>query len=149
MANNYFLTGKKGIGKSTIISNFLRDYKGIVGGFRTVKKIDRSGLISFHMVRVSIDEKPNEENFLFNRGKRPTDVYKKFDKLSFILDDYENYDLIVMDELGPTEDNAEIFKEKIFKILDSNKLVIGVIQKAESKFLETICKIAKLLLQIS
>ena len=140
MANNYFLTGEKGIGKSTIINSFLEEYKGIVGGFRTIKNISENGIISFHIVNIFTSEKPNKDNFLFNRGERSKDVNKSFDKLSVVLDDYNNYDIVVMDELGPTEEDAKVFKEKVFKILDSKKIVIGVIQKAKSEFLETILK---------
>ena len=45
-----------------------------------------------------------------------------------------------MDEIGPHEENAEIFKDKIRKVLDSDKYVLGVIQKSESKFLDELKK---------
>ena len=43
-----------------------------------------------------------------------------------------------MDEIGPNEENASIFKEKILNVLDSDKLVLGVLQKADSRFLDSI-----------
>lgn len=140
MANNYFLTGEKQIGKSTIINKFLETYDGKVGGFRTVRHTDESGKISFHLLRPNGNDKPSPDNFLFYRGKRPDNVHERFDCLSHILDDYKEYDLIVMDELGPTEANAQVFKKKVIEILNSDKPVIGVLQKAESEFLDTIKK---------
>ena len=138
MANNVFLTGEKGIGKSTIINNFLKTYDGKVGGFKTIRNIHNDGLISFHMVKVNSDEILNDNNLLFYRGKRPSDVHERFDKLSIILDDYKNYDLIIMDEIGPSEYRAEIFKSKIIDILNSEIKVLGVLQKADSDFLNSI-----------
>ena len=138
MANNYFLTGDKGIGKSTIINHYI-DMCGLkVGGFKTLRFYNEDGRVSYHIIDVSKNEPPNKDNFLFYKGKRPNDVYKRFDELSIVLDGYKNFDLILMDELGPTEENAEIFKNKVIKVLDSDIIVVGVIQDAKSNFLDTI-----------
>ena len=143
MANNYFFTGKKGIGKSTLIDLYLKEhFSGKVGGFKTVKKVYDGNRISFHMISYCVDEELNDDNLLFychddsmNEG---IDVNERFNVLSSILDDYDKYDIIIMDEIGPHEEGAEVFKDRIRKILDSDKAVLGVIQKSESKFLDEI-----------
>ena len=51
-----------------------------------------------------------------------------------ILDESLRYsELIVMDEIGFLEEKAELFKNKITEVLDSNKFVIGVIKDFDKK----------------
>ena len=140
MANNYFLTGEKGIGKSTIINAVIDNFTGKIGGFKTVRKYNDDGRISFHFLNVANDESPNNDNLLFYRSenKNKEDITNKFNNFSSALDDFENFDIIIMDEIGPNEENASIFKEKILNVLDSDKLVLGVLQKADSRFLDSI-----------
>lgn len=140
MANNFFLTGEKGIGKSTIINAVIDSFTGKFGGFKTVRKYNDDGRISFHFLNVANDETPNNDNLLFYRSenKNKDDITNKFNNFSTALDDFENFDIIIMDEIGPNEENASIFKEKILNVLDSDKLVLGVLQKADSRFLDSI-----------
>ena len=145
MANNFFFTGEKGIGKSTLIDLYvMKHFSGKFGGFRTLKNVHEGNRISFHMANVNLLERLTDDNLLFychddsmNDG---IDINERFNTLSSFLDDYDKYDLIIMDEIGPHEEEAEDFKNRIRKILDSDKYVIGVIQKSESKFLDEISK---------
>ena len=145
MANNYFFTGEKGIGKSTLIDLYLKKhFCGKVGGFKTVKKVHEGRRVSFHLVSPNYVGDLNDDNLLFYCHDASLnevfDVNERFNILSTILDDYNEYDIIIMDEIGPHEENAEIFKDKIRKVLDSDKYVLGVIQKSESKFLDELKK---------
>ncbi|WML37793.1 nucleoside-triphosphatase [Clostridium sp. OS1-26] len=47
-------------------------------------------------------------------------------------------DLIVLDELGFLEEGSELFKETIYKILDSNKPVLGVLKECNTDFINKI-----------
>ena len=140
MANNFFLTGEKGIGKSTIINAVIDSFTGKIGGFKTVRKYNDDGRISFHFLNVSKNETPNDNNLLFYRceNKNEEDITNKFNSFSSVLDDFESFDIVIMDEIGPNEENASIFKEKILNVLDSDKLILGVLQKADSRFLDSI-----------
>ena len=53
-ARHLFLTGEKGVGKSTLIDRLLSRYTGRVGGFRT-RRVDtvRPGEATVHLLRVS------------------------------------------------------------------------------------------------
>ena len=140
MANNFFLTGEKGIGKSTIINAVIDSFTGKIGGFKTVRKYNDDGRISFHFLNVSKNETPNDNNRLFYRceNKNEEEITNKFNSFSYALDDFESFDIVIMDEIGPHEEKASIFKDKIIKVLDSDKYVLGVLQKTNSDFLDSI-----------
>lgn len=138
MARHIFLTGDKRVGKSTLIRNFLESFSGKVGGFRTVRTDAVHGDFSVHLVRPG--EEPSTENQLFLcMRKGDPGTIARFDALGCAaLENAAGCDLMLMDELGPAEAKAEKFKQAVLKALDGDTPIIGVIQKAESEFLETI-----------
>ena len=134
-----FLTGQKRVGKSTLIGKYLRDFQGRVGGFRTVRTDSVCGVrYSVHLLRPG--QEPGEENLLFLCGEpRDEAVWARFDRLGCAaLEDTEDYDLILMDELGPAEANAKAFQQAVLRALDGRTPILGVLQKAESPFLRQI-----------
>ena len=61
MAQHIFLTGKRHIGKSTLIKKILDNYKGTVDGFLTIRTKDYLGNhYSVHMCHLKDNEIPNE-----------------------------------------------------------------------------------------
>ena len=142
MARHIFLTGEKRVGKSTLLRAYLEHFSGKVGGFQTVRTMDVfKDRFSVHLV--SPDGKPEEENLLFlcPPPKGNTRVIARFEELGCAaLEGAEACDLILMDELGPAEAEAEKFQQAVLKALDGNVPIIGVIQKAESDFLERIAR---------
>ena len=66
MTQHIFLTGKKHIGKSTLIQKILDDYKKTADGFLTVRTKDYlKNQYSVHMYHLKEKEFPNESNLLF------------------------------------------------------------------------------------
>ena len=133
------MTGEKRVGKSTLIRNFLDRFSGKVGGFRTVRTQEYLGdRYSVHLV--SPDEEPTAENVLFVcPASRDGSAVARFEKLGCAaLEQIHDCDLILMDELGPAEAKAEQFQKAVFECVDGDVPIIGVIQKAESEFLEAI-----------
>ena len=126
------------MGKSTLIQNYLKTFSGTVGGFRTLRTDEVHGDFSVHLVRPG--EEANEKNELFlcmNKGD--PGAIPRFDALGWAaLEDAEKCDLVLMDELGPAEGKAEHFKQTVLDALDGDVPIIGVIQKAESDFLDVI-----------
>lgn len=75
-------------------------------------------------------ETPNEGNLLFVCGKKDGETKKRFDRLGCrALENCGDSDLIIMDELGPHEAEAEAFARRVREILNGAIPVIGVLQK--------------------
>lgn len=128
------------MGKSTLIVNFLRQFTGKVGGFRTIRTDSVfDGRFSVHLVRPGGE--PLEENLLFFCPPSRDDaaLAARFEELGCAaLADTDGCDLLLMDELGPTEARAEAFQQAVLKALDGEIPIIGVLQKAELEFLDRI-----------
>ena len=70
MARHIFLTGKKQIGKSTLLQKILKNYQGTADGFLTVRTKEYLGdQYSVHMYHLTESRDPNEQNLLFVCGK--------------------------------------------------------------------------------
>ena len=66
MTQHIFLTGKKHIGKSTLIQKILDDYKKTADGFLTVRtKNYLKDQYSVHMYHLKEKELPNESNCFY------------------------------------------------------------------------------------
>ena len=124
MTQHIFLTGKKHIGKSTLIQKILDDYKKTSDGFLTVRtKNYLKDQYSVHMYHLKEKELPNKSNLLFLCGK--TDEHTAM---------CSDCSLIVMDELGPHEADAALFRRKILNLLDGQTPILGVLQEPAESF---------------
>lgn len=95
----------------------------------------------FSVHLVSPDAVPAPENLLFlcPPSRDDNDAIARFERLGCAaLADGAEYDLILMDELGPTEAKAEKFQKMVLEALDGDVPIIGVLQQAESEFLRKI-----------
>ena len=130
-----FLTGEKGVGKSTLLQKLLNGRTA--GGFRTVKAV-QGGRVSLHLL--AGEEQPSEENFLcFCPPTGDAETARRFDRLGCAALERAG-DVIVMDELGPAECRAEAFREAVLRCLDGNTPVLGVLQKGEYPFYRTVAE---------
>lgn len=130
---NIFLTGQIQIGKSTVLSKVIEmlqyNFQPQIGGFST-----------FHIPK-------NRDVFIrqFNAPPCSDDSHRIatwqhdcmashphiFDKFSSLLStDLLQSDLIVLDELGFLEKDAELFKSAVFRCLASPTPCIGILRKA-------------------
>ena len=136
---NLFLTGEVGVGKSTILENALEGIGLTIGGYIT-EKIDE-GFYRRFVVKSLYDE---AEEYTIIKGDirdKSKEIYVESFEVGLvsILDkSFKNCDIIVMDELGCAEDEISTFTSKVFQILDSSKLVLGVLKEADCNFLNDI-----------
>ena len=128
-----FLTGEKGIGKSTLLKKLLEGRGERIGGFVTVRSTQVfPGKTSLHMLRPEGGEVPAEENFLcFCPPRGDAAAAERFDRLGCAAL-ARGGELIVMDELGPAEARAEAFREMIQAMLEGSVPILGVLQKGDS-----------------
>ena len=129
-----FFTGRKGVGKSTLVRAAIEGKR--VGGFFT-KRVE--GLLerpSVHLLRAGAADVPSAENLLFCCGGADM---QQFDKLGCgALADTAGCNVLVMDELGPHEEQAAAFRQAVLRALDGDAPIIGVLQQAESAFLRQV-----------
>ena len=136
MARHIFLTGEKQIGKSTLLKKILDKYTGDTGGFFTLRTNEflKDGY-SVHMFGLDEDVIPTENNLLFVCGKTDEHMSESFDRLGCeTLSKCADSSLIIMDELGPHEANAELFHKAVLRLLDGNVPILGVLQAPAESF---------------
>ena len=134
MTGHLFLTGPKGVGKSTLIRGLLAEKRGPLGGFFTVKHEGSVYLLSAAQERTF-----TPENLLFRCGHGGDPA--RFDDLGCAaLADTVGCRLLVMDELGPHEAEARQFQAAVFRALEGDIPILGVLQQAESEFLDRIAR---------
>lgn len=134
MTGHLFLTGPKGVGKSTLIRGLLAEESGPLGGFFTVKH--EGGI---YLLPAAGERAFTPENFLFRCGHGGDPA--RFDDLGCAaLADTAGCRLLVMDELGPHEAEARRFQAAVFRALEGDTPIIGVLQQAESEFLDRIAR---------
>jgi nucleoside-triphosphatase len=140
-----FLTGDIQVGKSTVINRYIVRKKPRIGGFRTViGKHYADGGVDYHIIRADGADTFRKDNLVFHRGVPHSEsgltVYGDiFDSAgSALLSDASDYDLIIMDELGPKEEGALIFQNSVQSCLAGDIPVLGVVMKRQSVFLDKV-----------
>ncbi len=138
---NIFLTGKKHIGKSTLIQNVLDGLNVSIGGYVTERII--KGNKKSYIVRSLYDNKESYCIANIDIVNCSREIFMdSFDVgiVSILEKSFKNSDIIVLDELGFFENDSQKFKYKIYELLDSDRIVFGVIKDHDCEFLNNIRK---------
>ncbi|MBP8639842.1 MAG: hypothetical protein KBI01_02930 [Oscillospiraceae bacterium] len=142
---NIFLTGEVGIGKSTFIEKTLALLPDVVyGGFRTISSAPITAEAMLDVFIESAWEKmPRDISHRVGTrwgDKRFTAYPEIFDSIgaSVLAAPPANASLILMDELGVMESDAELFKSAVFDVLNSSSSVLGTIKPKQTDFLNAI-----------
>jgi nucleoside-triphosphatase len=135
-----FLTGKIGVGKSTVVDKLLVTIDLSFGGFRTLPVIKEQRLKGFKIR--DIETGKEESIAFFGNDFLIHPVIDGFESLGVksLKDALENKELIVMDELGFLESEAESFKAKVLEVLKSDRSVLGVMKIDRNPFLDEVAK---------
>ncbi|ADQ15516.1 nucleoside-triphosphatase [Halanaerobium hydrogeniformans] len=158
--NNYFLTGEKNSGKSSIIKRLLEEIDYYPAGYAVAREVDPLSQkpLVFRLVPALFLKTMGTKNLISDFGKKNTLTMSHFDNIiasrESIDEEFEvfpevfnNYGvellrldvaIVIMDELGRFESGAEKFKEKVFSLLDSQKIVLGVLIAESNSFLDQI-----------
>jgi len=136
---NIFLTGKKGVGKSTLLRKVLNKLDLSIGGFTTERVFE-----GFYRNYIAKAYDTGEEYKIIEVDSRDDskvwfpEVFEE--KLIPLLDRSFDKDIIVLDELGCSENHIHKFTSKVFELLDSPKIVFGVLQEGDCDFINNIKK---------
>ena len=139
---NILLTGKKQVGKSTIINKIMNEYSGKICGFQTLRDHEEK---RFYIKSASDDFNGNRKAFICKRteSNRFIGLTNTFENQGVaILNESLNQspNLIIMDELGTFEEDAARFHKMIYKCFEVNIPVLGVLKDKPSSFLDNVRK---------
>lgn len=126
---NLFLTGPVGSGKSTSIAAALADNLPKAGGFLTVRQKDDTGrAIAYWLQRPD----GSDRQIILDYSAKPytmhMEVFEGF--AAALLDEAEQYDFVILDEIGGFEVLSDAFVEALMKVLESDVPCIGVMKGA-------------------
>ena len=140
-----FLTGEVGIGKSTVIDKTLSLLPKIVlGGFRTISAdpITEAALLDV-FIESAWEQAPHDRDHLVGTrwaNNLFTAYPAVFDDVGALILDSPpaKAKLLIMDELGIMESDAEHFKQAVLVALQGPLPVLGVIKPKKTGFLDSI-----------
>lgn len=152
MPNNIVITGKKYVGKSTIVRGIIDKLNLNPGGFVVGRNGALDQWLSFYLTDPLVyfeNEVEEDTNFkkncqIFAKRENPDNEWDVrtgvFDNLGVILLDkgLRFRDIVVMDELGRFERSAKKFQQKVFEIFDSPRPVLAVLKDEHNKFLDKV-----------
>jgi nucleoside-triphosphatase len=135
------LTGKPGSGKTTLIKKIVK-YLDSCGGFYTEEIREKGERTGFKIKTLE-----GNQGFLAKQGYKSNYNLGKYGLNIKDLDDIGvkaieqallSKDIIVIDEIGKMELFSERFRNTVLRVLESGKMLLGVIQIANLPFLNNI-----------
>lgn len=140
------LRGARGVGKSTLLRRLLAETNAKVGGFATVKAPpDADGISYIHIYPASqpiSQRQPTAENCVGSckDGRLLTQNAAVFDTVGVReLSDTDGCKVLLMDELGFLESDAQAFQQAVLRALDGDIPVLAAVKEKEIPFLERVC----------
>ena len=139
---NIFVTGRPGVGKTTLIRRVLDSLGSDVGGFYTREICEGGRRVGF-----AISDLRGGEGVLAHVGvESPYRVGRygvnreELERIGVraLLDATASSRVVVMDEIGRMELCSEAFQEAVGAALDSPKPVVGTIQDRHNAFLDAV-----------
>lgn len=142
--NKFVVMAEKEVGKTTLVNRIIKNKKENICGFYTKRYldlIDDEGLYPIYIQGINEDPILDDEHLIGKCGNEKhytnNDVFNDLG-VKLITTNNPN-DLIIMDEIGFLEMNAEKFKEKVFEVLSSNNPVLLMLkQRLDIDFLSQI-----------
>ncbi len=144
---NILLTGEIQVGKSTIINKIIEKYfkDKTVSGFKTLpfyEDGEKQGYYIENQLEKGVSSSgDNIVGRVIKEEQRCFGIKETFEKMGVsILESAlnSNSELILIDELGFFENDAECFKSKIKEVIESDMRTIGVLKKKDTEFLNFI-----------
>lgn len=139
---NILITGKPGIGKTTLIKGIIQKIGEKAGGFYT-EEVRKAGQRIGFIIK-TLDGKEGllsciDVDSPYKVGKYKVDL-ESFENIALpaIENALRNSKIIIIDEIGSMELFSAKFKDMVLKALDSSSPVIATIKHKGSKFVDKI-----------
>ena len=142
LRKNLFVTGRPGIGKTTLIERVLDTLDIDAGGFYTREMLDGGRRVGFSIVGLHGDSGvlahvDHEGSFRVGKyGVNCEDLERV--GVRAIDEALKHSELIVLDEIGRMELCSPAFQEAVGRALDSPKPVFGTVQDRANAFLDSV-----------
>jgi nucleoside-triphosphatase len=141
---NLLLTGRPGVGKTTVIQRFVSLLPSSISvrGFYTDEI--REGNIRQGFCVTALD---GRRGILAHRGCRSNHRVGAYGvnigdiegiAVEAIKRGLKDADVVVIDEIGPMEAKSALFRDTILKALDSNVMVVATIKERGDRFISSI-----------
>ena len=144
-----FLTGDPGVGKTTVLLKTVEVLKSkgySVGGMVSREVRDHGNRIGFEI----LDLNSGKRGWLAHTSQKTGPSIGRYRVnlndlenvgVTAIVEALKSLDIIIIDEIGPMELTSPIFKTEIERIIESKKLVIGVVhRKARDSLVDEVKK---------
>lgn len=139
---NLFLTGRPGVGKTTLIVKLMGMLGESVGGFFTREIRERGQRVGFKIQDVRGPEgvMAHVDHPSLHRVSRYGVDVRTLEAIALpaLEQALRETDWVVMDELGRMELYSRAFQDMVLQVLESPKRVLGVIQQSSNPFLNAI-----------
>ena len=131
MSKHILITGRRGAGKSTLVRRLLAENRRPLKGFQTYRlDCEENGYHPIHICPVG-ERHPvfSRDNLVGTCNSKLRNVFPQvFDTLGASYLQATSGDLIVMDELGFMESDAQVFRADVLKALDGTIPVLAVVK---------------------
>ena len=139
---NIFITGKPGIGKTTLIKKLAGFYGKSAGGFYTQEVRRNKERVGFDIIALSGEKGKlarGDYRSKFRLGKYGVNLADlQRVGLRAIDEAIGTKEIVIIDEIGKMELFSQSFKDKVVESLNSSKKVLAVISLSGGEFVESL-----------
>lgn len=136
---NIAITGKRQVGKTTLLKQLISKTKVEVAGYQTVPYQLEGEFSGYDMVNVTTGEKKAISRKQSDESFCPlVETFEQFGTKLLGEAMQSDAPIIMLDEIGRFERKAQRFISNIHEVLDSEKFVLAVLKKEPIDFIEKI-----------